>query len=77
MEKFLRIEELAALLGVPKSWIYDRTRTGIIPHLKIGKHTHFNAFEVKEWLETCKKGPEDLLYKTLSSANLPNLSTGY
>lgn len=53
--KFWSVDEVAEHLGVPRSWIYDRTRENgpeVIPHLKLGKYIRFNpesrAFQ--KWL---------------------------
>ncbi len=61
MAKFLKPKEVAELLRVPISWIYDRTgKTGpeTIPHLKMGKYLRFNpeseAFQ--EWLRNHEIG---------------------
>jgi excisionase family DNA binding protein len=37
--------------NVPKSWFYSRTRTGQIPHYKIGKYVRFDEDEVMEWIK--------------------------
>ncbi len=53
MEKLLTVQELAELLNVPVSWIYDRTRSGgpgHIPHYKIGKYLRFAEEEVMDYL---------------------------
>ncbi len=50
-QKFLTVEELAEVLDVPKSWIYERTRHNAIPHFKIGKYVRFDMEEVTKWLE--------------------------
>ncbi len=53
-EKLLTVQEVADLLQVPKSWVYERTRTkGIeqLPHLKLGKYLRFEARTVREFLE--------------------------
>jgi len=45
MRRFWDTEELAKVLGVSVSWIYDRTRSGGpegIPHFKLGKYIRFN-----------------------------------
>ena len=45
--------EIAQLLKVPISWVYDRTRRrGIerMPHFKLGKYLRFSKEEVLEWL---------------------------
>jgi len=49
------VDQLAAHLGVPKGWIYDRSRIsedhGGIPHYKVGKYLRFNLAEVLNWLK--------------------------
>jgi excisionase family DNA binding protein len=46
------VDQLAGYLGVPKGWIYDRTRLldNPIPHLKVGKYLRFDLEEVMNWL---------------------------
>lgn len=58
--RFLSIEELAEFLGVPRTWIYERTRKKgpeMIPHIKLGKYIRFNpespAFQ--KWLNSHEK----------------------
>ena len=46
---WLTIDEAAALIRVPKSWLYERTRTNTIPHLKLGKYLRFNRDELVAW----------------------------
>jgi len=41
----LTIDEAAALLSVPKSWLYERTRTNSVPHIKLGKYLRFDQQE--------------------------------
>ena len=43
--KLLTVKELSELLGVPVSWIYQRTRMGqgAIPHVKFGKYVRFDS----------------------------------
>lgn len=56
--KLLTPKELAEILNVPVSWIYQRTRLGkdAIPHIKVGKYVRFNSSEV---LEFCKNSKND------------------
>jgi excisionase family DNA binding protein len=52
--ELLKVEEVAALLRVPKSWIYMRTYEGAaetIPHIKLGRHLRFRRSEIERWLE--------------------------
>jgi predicted DNA-binding transcriptional regulator AlpA len=53
MEKLLEINELSRLLGVPVTWIYDRTRHNHpdpLPHYKLGKYLRFSEAEVRIYL---------------------------
>ena len=59
--KYWIVEDLASHLGVPKTWVYDRTRENgpeVIPHLKLGKYVRFNpeseAFQ--KWLADHEQG---------------------
>jgi excisionase family DNA binding protein len=50
----LSVEEVAELLQVPVSWVYDRTRSrGLnrIPGFRLGKYWRFEEGEVMAWLE--------------------------
>jgi len=47
------VDELAAALRVPVSWVYTRTRTADrtgFPVLKCGKYCRFEVNTVLEWL---------------------------
>ncbi len=47
---WLNVEEAAVLIGVKKSWLYERTRVNAVPHLKIGKYLRFDREELLAWL---------------------------
>jgi excisionase family DNA binding protein len=46
-------QEMAAILNVPVSWIYRRTRLGsvAIPHIKMGKYVRFKPAEVIDFFK--------------------------
>ncbi len=46
-------QELAEILRVPVSWIYQRTRLGqkAIPHLRVGRYVRFDPQQVIAFLE--------------------------
>ena len=53
-DELMTVSEIAALLKVPVSWVYERTRRpGIekIPHVKLGKYLRFSVSEVRNWLQ--------------------------
>jgi excisionase family DNA binding protein len=59
MDRLLTVSEVAALLGVPRSWIYERTRREgpeVIPHFKLGKYLRFRRDEVERFLEAKRSG---------------------
>ena len=54
------VDEIAALLRVPNSWVYERTRRrGIerMPHFKLGKYLRFSRGEVLEWVQRQRRIP--------------------
>ena len=58
-EELLTIDELAALLKVPKSWIYVHTRPRSktrLPHVKLGKYLRFSEREVRTFLQRLNRG---------------------
>ncbi len=54
MDELLTIEELSAILKVPKSWIYARTCTNQLPYIKIGRHLRFQKEKIFEALGVTK-----------------------
>lgn len=55
--ELLTVDEVAALLKVSRSWIYEHTRArGIpaaqrLPHIKIGKYVRFDKRAVRSFLD--------------------------
>jgi len=55
----LSVEEVAELLQVPVSWVYERTRNrGInrIPGFRLGKYWRFRSEDVLAWIERQRVG---------------------
>ena len=49
----MTIAEIARVLHVPVSWVYERTRRRgkeQIPHIKLGKYLRFEMAVVRTWL---------------------------
>jgi len=51
MEKLLTPQEIAEVLGVQPSTIYQWTHQGYIPYIKIGKFVRFKEKDVEKWVE--------------------------
>jgi len=55
----LTVEEVAELLKVPASWVYERTRRRgheRLPGFRLGKCWRFDESEVRAWLERQRAG---------------------
>lgn len=52
--RLVTVQELAHILNVPKSWIYERTRQGqgAIPFYKLGLYVRFNPEEVIKFFKS-------------------------
>jgi len=58
-KRLLTVEEVADMLQVPKSWIYERTRRRgqeQLPHLKVGKYLRFEELAVRDFLDRQRVG---------------------
>jgi prophage regulatory protein len=51
MDKLLTPQQIADVLGVQKSTIYQWTHQGFIPHVKIGRLVRFRSASVEQWVE--------------------------
>jgi excisionase family DNA binding protein len=69
----LTLDEVVAWLRVPRSWVYERTRKGQIPHVKLGKYLRFSRQAVAEWLGTRSRVERDV--EGPLEGNGPTLST--
>ena len=49
-DPLLRPEEVAKLLSVKPSWIYEKVRAGELPCLRVGRHLRFTRTMVEHWL---------------------------
>jgi excisionase family DNA binding protein len=56
LQELLTVDELASLLKVSKSWVYEHTRSGRgrfdrLPHIRLGKYVRFDSRAVRTFLE--------------------------
>ena len=57
LQELLTVDEVAAVLKVSRSWVYEHTRARgtapgeRLPHIKIGKYVRFNPRSVRDFLE--------------------------
>ncbi|MGA2321235.1 MAG: helix-turn-helix domain-containing protein [Solirubrobacteraceae bacterium] len=43
-------EDVAALTGMTKDWIYAETRAGRIPHIALGRYYRYRRESIEAWL---------------------------
>lgn len=61
LHELLTVEDVAALLKVSRSWVYEHTRsrgtarTERLPYIKIGKYKRFDPRSVREFLQRRSK----------------------
>ncbi len=47
----LTAAEVAELLGVPTSWVYQQSRAGRIPTVTLGRYRRYRREAIEAWLE--------------------------
>ena len=53
-DRLLTAEEVAELLAVPVSWVRESSRSGAMPHVRLGRYVRFELPAVEAWLEQCR-----------------------
>ena len=48
--RLITVAEIADFLQVPESWIYARTASHGIPHVRVGRYVRFSKGQVMAWL---------------------------
>lgn len=43
--------QVAKLLGVPTTWVYEQSRRGRIPTVTLGRYRRYRAEAIAEWVE--------------------------
>ena len=51
MDRLLTVQEVADLLGVQPSTVYQWTHEGFIPYVKLGRLVRFREGEISQWIE--------------------------
>jgi excisionase family DNA binding protein len=48
--KLLTAAEVARLLGVPPSWVYEQSRLGRIPTVTLGRYRRYRREAIEAWI---------------------------
>ena len=52
----LTAAEVAELLGVPTSWVYEQSRAGRIPTVRLGRYRRYRREAIEQWLDRIEAG---------------------
>ncbi|MCI0624795.1 MAG: helix-turn-helix domain-containing protein [Acidobacteria bacterium] len=53
------VAQASKILGLPTTWIYERTRKDAIPFHKLGKYIRFTPSDLAAILAKCSRGPKN------------------
>jgi excisionase family DNA binding protein len=56
MPRLLTAEEVAVMLGVPKSWVYAASRRGELPTVPLGRYKRFRPEAIEHWIQEQEQG---------------------
>jgi excisionase family DNA binding protein len=56
MDRLLDAREVAALLHVPERWVREHTRSGLVPHVRLGRYVRYRGDAVVAWLAEQEQG---------------------
>ena len=49
--RLLTAEQVAEMLGVPKSWVYEQSRRGAIPTVTLGRYRRYRLEAIEDWIK--------------------------
>ncbi len=49
--RLLTAEEVAEQLNLPKSWIYEQSRAGRFPTVRMGRYMRYDQRDVDAWID--------------------------
>jgi excisionase family DNA binding protein len=55
--KLLTAAEVARLLGVPRSWVYEQSRLERIPTVTLGRYRRYRREAIDAWIAELEAGP--------------------
>jgi excisionase family DNA binding protein len=56
VSRLLDADQVAEMLGVPKSWVYEQSRKGLIPTVELGRYRRFRREAIEEWIAERENG---------------------
>lgn len=56
----LTADQVASMLGVPRSWVYEQSRRGRIPTVTLGRYRRYRAEAISDWVRRLEAGEEQI-----------------
>jgi excisionase family DNA binding protein len=50
-DSLMTAREVARLLGVPTSWVYEQSRRGRIPTVTLGRYRRYRLEAIEQWIQ--------------------------
>ena len=63
----LTADQVAELLGVPKSWVYEQSRAGRIPTVTLGRYRRYRRQAIEAWVLELEHGRQSPLVAVAGS----------
>lgn len=48
--RLMNADEVARMLGVPKTWVYEQSRKGRIPTVTLGRYRRYRSEAIAAWV---------------------------
>ena len=55
-------DDVAAMVGMTRDWIYAETRAGRIPHVTLGRYYRYRPESIDAWLREIERGSAGARY---------------
>ena len=56
--RLLTVRDVADMLNVKESWVYIKTETRELPHVKLGRYLRFRLSDIESYLRSQQRGAE-------------------
>jgi excisionase family DNA binding protein len=53
----LTAEDVAAMLSVPKTWVYAQSRAGVLPTVRVGRYCRYRREAIIAWIGQQERCP--------------------
>ncbi|HEY7633321.1 MAG TPA: helix-turn-helix domain-containing protein [Thermoleophilaceae bacterium] len=56
-DSLLTADDVASLLSVPRSWVYEQSRLGRIPTVTLGRYRRYRREAIEAWVMQVEERP--------------------